>query len=64
MGALPTLRAATDGDVRGGQYFGPGGLAEQRGHPKVVQSKAPSHDEGLALKLWQVSEGATGIAYL
>ncbi|OBJ78495.1 short-chain dehydrogenase, partial [Mycobacterium marseillense] len=33
MGALPTLRAATDPDVQGGQYFGPDGFLEQRGHP-------------------------------
>jgi NAD(P)-dependent dehydrogenase (short-subunit alcohol dehydrogenase family) len=26
MGALPTLRAATDPQVRGGQYFGPSGF--------------------------------------
>jgi NAD(P)-dependent dehydrogenase (short-subunit alcohol dehydrogenase family) len=63
MGALPTLRAAADPGVRGGQYYGPGGLAEQRGHPTVVQSSAQSHDDGLQLKLWQVSEEATGIAY-
>jgi NAD(P)-dependent dehydrogenase (short-subunit alcohol dehydrogenase family) len=40
MGALPTLRAATDPTVRGGQYYGPGGFAEQRGYPKCVQSSA------------------------
>src|SRR5688572_2416717 len=34
MGALPTLRAATDPDVLGGQYYGPDGFAEQRGYPK------------------------------
>lgn len=33
MGALPTLRAATDPGVLGGQYFGPDGFAEQRGYP-------------------------------
>ena len=38
MGALPTLRAATDLGVIGGQYFGPDGLGEQRGYPKVVAS--------------------------
>ena len=36
MGALPTLRAATDPGVIGGQYFGPEGFLEQRGYPKVV----------------------------
>ena len=38
MGALPTLRAATDPGVIGGQYFGPDGFGEQRGYPKVVAS--------------------------
>ena len=30
-GAWPSLRAATDPGVRGGEYYGPGGLGEQRG---------------------------------
>ena len=38
MGALPTLRAATDPGVLGGQYYGPDGFGEQRGYPKVVAS--------------------------
>ena len=38
MGALPTLRAATDPGVLGGQYFGPDGFGEQRGYPKLVAS--------------------------
>jgi NAD(P)-dependent dehydrogenase (short-subunit alcohol dehydrogenase family) len=63
MGALPTLRAATDSDVHGGQYYGPGGLAEQRGYPKAVHSSVESHDERLALKLWKASEELTGITY-
>ena len=45
MGALPTLRAATDPAVRGGQYYGPDGFGEQRGHPKLVESSQQSHDE-------------------
>ena len=36
MGALPTLRAATDPGAQSGQYYGPGGFGEQQGHPKVV----------------------------
>jgi NAD(P)-dependent dehydrogenase (short-subunit alcohol dehydrogenase family) len=31
MGALPTLRAATDPNVEGGQYYGPSGFMEQQG---------------------------------
>ena len=63
MGTLPTLRAATDLTVRGGQYFGPSGPAEQRGYPKVVASSGQSHDERLQLKLWKVSEELAGVAY-
>ena len=63
MGALPTLRAATDPDVQGGQYYGPDGLGEQRGHPKLVASSAQSHDEDLQRRLWKVSEELTGVTY-
>src|SRR5580704_17856600 len=63
MGSLPTLRAATDPGVEGGQYYGPDGLGEQRGHPKVVSSSAQSHDEDLQRRLWAVSEELTGVTY-
>jgi NAD(P)-dependent dehydrogenase (short-subunit alcohol dehydrogenase family) len=63
MGALPTLRAATDPDVRGGQYYGPDGFGEQQGNPKLVKSSAQSHDEELQRRLWSVSEELTGVTY-
>ena len=63
IGALPTLRAATDPAVRGGQYYGPDGIAEQRGHPKLVNSSAQSHDEDLQRRLWTVSEELTGVTF-
>ncbi|QZA18248.1 SDR family NAD(P)-dependent oxidoreductase [Mycobacterium malmoense] len=63
MGALPTLRAATDPAVAGGQYYGPAGFLEQRGHPKIVQSSAQSHDEELQRRLWAVSEQLTGVKF-
>ena len=63
MGALPTLRAATDPGVRGGQYFGPGGPGQVRGYPKAVRSGGRSHDAELAKRLWAVSEELTGVTY-
>jgi NAD(P)-dependent dehydrogenase (short-subunit alcohol dehydrogenase family) len=63
MGALPTLRAATDPDVLGGQYFGPDGFGQMRGYPKVVSSSDQSHDESLQRRLWDVSEELTGVVY-
>ncbi|MEZ0050998.1 NAD(P)-dependent dehydrogenase (short-subunit alcohol dehydrogenase family) [Mycobacterium sp. MAA66] len=62
-GALPTLRAATDPGALGGQYFGPDGLGETRGYPKVVSSSKQSHDMALAARLWSVSEELTGVTF-
>ncbi|OBI94052.1 SDR family NAD(P)-dependent oxidoreductase [Mycobacterium asiaticum] len=62
-GAWPTLRAATDPTVEGGQYYGPDGLGEQRGRPKLVQSSAQSHDTELQRRLWDVSEELTGVKF-
>jgi NAD(P)-dependent dehydrogenase (short-subunit alcohol dehydrogenase family) len=62
-GALPTLRAATDPGALGGQYFGPDGLGETRGYPRVVASSAQSHDADLQRRLWAVSEELTGVTF-
>jgi NAD(P)-dependent dehydrogenase (short-subunit alcohol dehydrogenase family) len=61
MGALPTLRAATDPGVLGGQYYGPDGFGEQRGYPKIVASSAASHDVDAQRRLWAVSEELTSV---
>ncbi len=63
MGALPTLRAATDPGVIGGQYFGPDGFGEQRGYPVVVASSRASHDVAAQKRLWTVSEELTGVTF-
>ncbi|MFC2156674.1 SDR family NAD(P)-dependent oxidoreductase [Acidobacteriota bacterium] len=63
MGALPTLMAAADPGVRGGDYFGPGGRREMRGYPKKVDSNELSRDKDIARRLWTVSEELTGVRY-
>jgi hypothetical protein len=63
MGALPTLRAATDPTVKGGQYYGPDGYGEQRGHPKLVQSSSKARDIPAQQRLWSVSETLTGVRF-
>jgi NAD(P)-dependent dehydrogenase (short-subunit alcohol dehydrogenase family) len=63
MGALPTLRAATDPVAQGGQYYGPDGIGEVKGNPKVVASSAQSHNEDIQRRLWTLSEELTGITY-
>jgi NAD(P)-dependent dehydrogenase (short-subunit alcohol dehydrogenase family) len=63
MGALPTLRAATDPSVRNGEYYGPEGIGQQRGHPKRVESNRQSYDEALQRRLWDVSGKLTNVTY-
>ncbi|TNH31339.1 SDR family NAD(P)-dependent oxidoreductase [Micromonospora orduensis] len=62
-GALPTLRAATDPSVLGGQYYGPDGLGEVRGHPELVTSSPESYDVTVQQRLWAVSEDLTGVRF-
>ncbi|MGZ4649444.1 MAG: oxidoreductase [Kineosporiaceae bacterium] len=63
QGAWPTLRAATDPGARGGDYFGPGGFAEQRGHPVLVGMSAAASDLRDAQWLWDRSVELTGVDY-
>jgi NAD(P)-dependent dehydrogenase (short-subunit alcohol dehydrogenase family) len=63
MGALPALYAATAPGVRGGQFIGPDGIAEQRGHPEPVTPSADARDEDVAARLWEVSEQLTGVSF-
>ena len=63
MGALPTLYAATAGDVAGGDYIGPSAMAEMRGHPVKVRSTSRARNEETAKKLWAISEDLTNVTY-
>lgn len=63
MGALPTLRAATDPDVQGGEYYGPDGRGELGGHPVKVPASDRARDPELASRLWKVSEQLTGVSF-
>ena len=60
-GALPQLRAATDPTATGGQFYGPSGFMEGRGHPVVVTSSPRSHDQDLQRALWDESERLTAM---
>jgi NAD(P)-dependent dehydrogenase (short-subunit alcohol dehydrogenase family) len=63
MGALPTLRAATDPDAIGGTYYGPDGFMQLTGYPVVVASNTRSHSRQDQRRLWVESEQLTGITY-
>lgn len=63
MGALPELYAAVAPGVRGGDYYGPDGFMESRGHPKLVQPTAKGKDTVDAARLWAASVALTGVTY-
>ena len=62
--SLPTLRAATDPDVDGGDYYGPDGFQEFKGHPEKVDMSKRAKDDDLADQLWDVSIELSQVAYL
>jgi len=62
-GAWPILRAATDSDAHGGDYYGPGGFAEQRGHPVRVRMSAQAMNDADAAWLWERSVELTGVHF-
>ncbi|MEV0543161.1 oxidoreductase [Nocardia salmonicida] len=63
MGALPTLRAATDPAASGGQYYGPSGLFEIGGFPGQAEAAERAHQRDSQARLWAVSEELTGVAF-
>lgn len=63
-GALPTLRAATDPEVVGGQYFGPIRRGETAGPPEIARQSTSATDPEVAKRLWEASETLTSVNYL
>ena len=63
MGALPTLRAATDPEASGFDYFGPSGLYELKGYPRLAKKTKYAEDADLARQLWEKSEELTGVSF-
>ncbi|MFI8260713.1 MULTISPECIES: oxidoreductase [unclassified Streptomyces] len=59
-GAWPVVRAATDPEARGGQYFGPIGPGSLKGLPSLRTMAGSAHDPQDAARLWTVSEELTG----
>ncbi|MBO1756605.1 oxidoreductase [Allobranchiibius sp. CTAmp26] len=60
-GARPVLYAATD--AAPGSYSGPKGPGEVRGPVGEAKQSRFARDEGLAARLWSVSEELTGIPF-
>ena len=62
-GTRPQLYAAVAPDVEGGEFIGPDGFREARGHPKRVKATSRARDPELGHRLWEVSEELTGVEY-
>ncbi|WP_084242853.1 oxidoreductase [Planomicrobium okeanokoites] len=63
MGALPTVYAATDPAIKGGEYIGPDGKGNRRGYPAIEEPDPAVKDEALRQKLWDVSEELSGVTF-
>jgi NAD(P)-dependent dehydrogenase (short-subunit alcohol dehydrogenase family) len=63
MGVLPELRAATDPNAKGSDYFGPDGKREMKGYPVLVDSTKAANCQEDARRLWEASEKLTGVIY-
>ena len=61
-GALPTLFAATQ-DLPGASFAGPSGMGEMRGAPALVGRSTAASDVEAAERLWEASEGLTGVVF-
>lgn len=62
-GALPTIYAATDTSLTGGEYIGPDGKENRKGNPTIEIPAAGVYNPETMKKLWDVSEKLTGITF-
>lgn len=62
-GAWPTLFAAGAPAVAGGDFIGPDGIFELRGHPRKVAASRAARDPAAAQALWETSERLTGVIF-
>lgn len=64
MGALPQIYAASMTDVESGEYHGPDGWQQLRGHPRRVDCRRIARDPDRCRRLWEASERLTAVRYL
>lgn len=63
MGALPTIYAAADDSLNGGEYIGPDGRGNRKGYPAIEIPAPGVFNEVTMNRLWQVSEELTGVQF-
>lgn len=63
MGCLPTLYAATNANVKGGEYIGPKYAFEMFGPPAKARIAKHARRSASAAQLWSLSEALTHVSY-
>jgi len=64
QGALPSLFAATDISVKGGEFFGPDGEKEFSGYPALSKHSTPAMNNAqLAKQLWNYAEDVCNMRF-
>ena len=61
--ANPSIRAATDIEVRTGGFVGPGSLGQIRGSAEIISVFGPGRDPKTAARLWELSEEITQTSF-
>ncbi|MFE7872355.1 oxidoreductase [Micromonospora humida] len=64
QGVLPQLRAATDPQVHGGQFFGPARFFQTWGPVTEVRASREATDPAVGRRLWKAAEELTGVRCL
>jgi len=64
QGVLPTLRAATDPDLTGGEYIGPMKMGNYRGHPGLNSMPEAALKRSETKRLWSTTEEIVGLSFL
>lgn len=62
-GALPTIYAATEKNLSGGEYIGPDGRGNRKGNPAIETPALGVYDPETMKRLWEVSEKLTNVVF-
>lgn len=63
MGALPTIYAATEPSLQGGEYIGPDGRGNRKGYPTIEVPASNVYNQETMTRLWDISEKLTGVTF-
>lgn len=64
MGVLPTLQAATDSSLYGGEFIGPMNMANYRGYPGLNTLPDAAENASKRERLWETTERILGLSFL